>query len=228
MTIPGLMQESPLTILSIFERMRTIYADGQVISPERRLTYAELGERVLKLCTALRDMGVQPGDRVGSFAFNSTRHLELYYAVPLLGAVLHTINVRLFPEQIAYVTNHAEDKVIIVDERFAREIFAGRDPIGQRVNLGSPAEPDVREIIGVAGNDQQPTTDTEDLHQDTWWSRLAARGGRADRRRVAGERAPPVRHPPGAAGRAHHPGRLAPPVSVVATCGEVMARTRAP
>ena len=119
MTIPGLMQESPLTILSIFERMRTIYADGQVISPERTLTYAELGERVLKLCTVLKEMGVKPGDRVGSFAFNSTRHLELYYAVPLLGAVLHTINVRLFPEQIAYVTDHAEDKVVFFDAEVA-------------------------------------------------------------------------------------------------------------
>ena len=122
MTIPGLMQETPLTITSIFERMRTIYADGVVVSPERKLTYAELGERVLKLCTALKEMGVKPGDRVGTFAFNSARHLELYYAVPLLGAVLHTINVRLFPEQIAYVTNHAEDKVIFFDAEVAERL----------------------------------------------------------------------------------------------------------
>ena len=115
MTIPGLMQETPLTIHSIFDRLQTIYADGRVISPERRMTYGEFAERVLKLCTALKEMGVQPGDRVGTFAFNSARHFELYYAVPLLGAVLHTINVRLFPEQIVYVTNHARDKIVFFD-----------------------------------------------------------------------------------------------------------------
>ena len=122
MTIPGLMQPTQLTIKTIFERLRTVYADGQVISPERRLTYGEFAERVLKLCTALKELGVRPGDRVGSFAFNSARHLELYYAVPLLGAVLHTINVRLFPEQIVYVTNHAEDKVVFFDAEVAERL----------------------------------------------------------------------------------------------------------
>src|SRR5688500_17566274 len=113
------MQQTPLTITSIFERLRTIYSDGLVISPERRMTYGEFAERVLKLCNALREMGVRPGDRVGTFTFNSARHLELYYAVPLLGAVLHTINVRLFPEQIVYVTNHAEDKIVFFDSEAA-------------------------------------------------------------------------------------------------------------
>ncbi len=122
MTIPGLMQQTPLTIRSIFERLRTIYADGKVISPERTMTYGEFAERVLKLCTGLRGMGIRPGDRVGTFAFNSARHFELYYAVPLLGAVLHTINVRLFPEQIVYVTSHAEDKVVFFDTEVAARL----------------------------------------------------------------------------------------------------------
>lgn len=122
MTIPGLMQQTPLVIKTIFDRMRTIYGDGYVISPERRITYAELGERVLKLCSALKELGIQPGDRIGTFAFNSTRHLELYYAVPLMGAVLHTINVRLFPEQITYITNHAEDKLIFFDGDLAPQL----------------------------------------------------------------------------------------------------------
>lgn len=143
MTIPGLMQQTPLLIRTIFDRMRTIYGDGYVISPERRITYAELGERVLKLCSALKDLGVQPGDRIGTFAFNSTRHLELYYAVPLLGCVLHTINVRLFPEQIAYITNHAADKLIFFDGDVApqlAEVVPELHTVERYVRMGDGAE----------------------------------------------------------------------------------------
>jgi len=122
MTIPGLMQQTPLTIGSIFDRLRTINADGEIVSPERRQTYGEFSERVLKLCAALREMGVGPGDRVGSFGFNHARHLELYYAVPLIGAVLHTINVRLFPEQIVYITNHAQDRIVFFDGECAERL----------------------------------------------------------------------------------------------------------
>ncbi|HYI44129.1 MAG TPA: AMP-binding protein, partial [Actinomycetota bacterium] len=122
MTIPGLMQTTPLTIKPIFERLGTIYADGRIYSPERQMTYGEFSERVLKLCSALRKLGVEPGDRVGSFAFNTARHLELYFAVPLLGAVLHTINVRLFPEQISYITNHAADKIVFFDAECAGKL----------------------------------------------------------------------------------------------------------
>lgn len=150
MTIPGLMQQTPLVIKTIFDRMRTIYGDGYVISPERRITYAELGERVLKLCSALRDLGVQPGDRVGTFAFNSTRHLELYYAVPLLGAVLHTINVRLFPEQIVYITNHAADKLIFVD--------------GDLTPLLAEVAPELTSVEGYVRMGEGPTVGLERVH----------------------------------------------------------------
>jgi fatty-acyl-CoA synthase len=122
MTIPGLMQQTPLTIGSIFNRLGTINADGEIVSPERRMTYLEFSERVLKLCSALKALGVRPGDRVGSFGFNHSRHLELYYAVPMLGAVLHTINVRLFPEQIVYITNHAADKIVFFDGECAEKL----------------------------------------------------------------------------------------------------------
>jgi fatty-acyl-CoA synthase len=121
-TIPGLMQQTPLTLHSIFERMRTVYADGEIVSPERRTTYAEAGERILRLARALRDLGVRPGDRVATFATNSARHFELYWAVPLVGAVLHTVNVRLHPEQIAYICNHAEDRVLFCDGALAGQV----------------------------------------------------------------------------------------------------------
>ena len=69
-----------------------------------------------RLCRALTKLGIEQGDRVGSFCWNHQEHLELYMAVPCMGAVLHTINIRLFPEQVTYIANHAEDRVIFVDD----------------------------------------------------------------------------------------------------------------
>jgi fatty-acyl-CoA synthase len=143
------MQQTPLTIGSIFDRLRTINADGEIVSPERRQTYGEFSERVLKLCSALRDMGVRPGDRVGSFGFNHARHLELYYAVPLLGAVLHTINVRLFPEQLVYITNHAQDRMVFFDgecaERLA-EIAPQLDSVERYVQMSDGPDAGLRPL----------------------------------------------------------------------------------
>lgn len=114
--LPALMQRTPLTIGLIFERLRTIYADGRLHDPAGTTTYAAFADRVLRLARALTDeLGVQPGDRVASFATNTVRHLELYYAVPLVGAVLHTVNIRLFDEQIAWMIAHAGDEVVFVD-----------------------------------------------------------------------------------------------------------------
>lgn len=127
MTLPGLMQNTPLTLRTMFERMHDVYADGEVVSPEGRTTYGELSDGILRLAGVLRDLGVGPGDRVGSFAFNSTRHFMLYHAVPLLGAVLHTVNVRLYDDQIAYVIDHAKDSVVFTDAQTA-PILAGISP----------------------------------------------------------------------------------------------------
>lgn len=123
MTLPGLMQPTPLTLHTVFERMRTIFADGEVVDPEGTTTYGELADRVLRLCTVLvDDLGVRPGDRVATFAFNTTRHLELYWAVPLVGAVLHTINVRLHDDQVVFIANHAEDRVLFLDGALAEQV----------------------------------------------------------------------------------------------------------
>jgi fatty-acyl-CoA synthase len=120
--LQGLMQDDfPLTLNHIRSRMRscnlgaevvTLTADGSV----RRATHAALTDRIDRLARALGRLGVQPGDRVASFAWNNQRHLELYFAVPCTGAVLHTLNIRLFEEQLTYIVNHAEDKVIFVDD----------------------------------------------------------------------------------------------------------------
>jgi len=113
------MQDAPLSIRSVFDYGRRVFANSQVITFEgegcRKASFAEVGARAEKLAAALQKLGVRPGDRVGTFQWNNQEHLEAYFAVPCMGAVLHTLNIRLFPEQLAYVINHAEDDVILVD-----------------------------------------------------------------------------------------------------------------
>src|ERR1700747_2608891 len=89
-----------------------VYGNG------RRMVYRELAERVGRLASGLAGFGVGPGDTVGVMDWDSTRYLECYFAVPMMGAVLHTLNVRLSPEQILYTINHAEDDVILVNAEF--------------------------------------------------------------------------------------------------------------
>ena len=114
------MQDHPLVISDLFEHGRRVYADSEVVTFDgtgvRRATFAQVGERALKLAAALYRLGVRPEDRVGTFCWNSQEHLEAYLAVPSMGAVLHTLNIRLFPEQLAYVINHGADRVILVDD----------------------------------------------------------------------------------------------------------------
>jgi fatty-acyl-CoA synthase len=116
--IQGLMQDWPLTLQHFLERARRIHARKTVVTKTvtgiHRETYAEFGDRTERLAAALARLGVKPGDRVATMAWNCWRHLEIYFAAPCMGAVLHTVNFRLFPEQIAYIFNHAEDKVVFV------------------------------------------------------------------------------------------------------------------
>ncbi len=116
----GLMVDYPLTIDRILEHANRIYPHKQIATklPDgtlHRYTYADLYRRVKQLANVLGSLGVKPGDRVGTFAWNTYQHLELYYAIPCSGAVCHPLNIRLFPEQLAYIINHAEDRVIFVD-----------------------------------------------------------------------------------------------------------------
>ena len=119
----GLMQEDQLILTRLLERATTYQPDHEILTLTpggiHRQTYRELGERVARLAGALRDLGVQRGDRVASFAWNSWRHLELYFAVPCLGAVLHTLNIRLHPDQVAWIANHAEDRLVFFDDSLA-------------------------------------------------------------------------------------------------------------
>ncbi|MGI8749439.1 MAG: AMP-binding protein, partial [Thermoleophilaceae bacterium] len=125
MTLYGAMQDFPLTTGHILDRMRRIYGDSEVVTlrswsgarpgETTRASYAEVVERSERLSAGLASLGVKAGDRVATFAWNSQEHLEAYTAVPAMGAVLHTLNIRLFAEQLVYIANHAEDQVVIVD-----------------------------------------------------------------------------------------------------------------
>jgi fatty-acyl-CoA synthase len=118
--LEGLMQNDfQLTVGAMRRRLRSCYPHQEVVTLEDdgpvRATYAEVSERVDRLGRVLERLGVQRGDRVATFGWNTQRHFELYLAVPSYGAVLHTLNIRLFPEQIVYIVNHARDGVIFVD-----------------------------------------------------------------------------------------------------------------
>ena len=114
----GLMQDYPLTVDSIFRRAETLYADRELVSAGPlpvRTTYGLWAERTRRLGGVLDTLGISADGRVATFAWNSTRHLELYFAAPCTGRVLHALNIRLFPEQLTYIANHAGDEVVFVD-----------------------------------------------------------------------------------------------------------------
>ena len=137
------MQDGPLLVSGILRRGQSVYGDSRVITAQpggyREATFTQVAARAEQLAKALRRLGVGDDDRVGTFAWNDQEHLEAYLAVPSMGAVLHTLNIRLFPEQLAYVVNHAEDKVVIVDGSIA--------PLFARVR----AECNTVELVVVAG-----------------------------------------------------------------------------
>jgi fatty-acyl-CoA synthase len=113
------MQDFPLTVAAIMRYGTTAFESGEVVTATdeglRRRSYAEVGRRVARLANALRGLGVDGDQRVATFMWNNAEHLEAYLAVPAMGAVLHTLNIRLFPDQLIYIANHAEDEIVLVD-----------------------------------------------------------------------------------------------------------------
>ncbi|NNN00994.1 MAG: long-chain fatty acid--CoA ligase [Acidimicrobiaceae bacterium] len=140
------MQDAPLLIRDIIRHGESIYADKKIftVTPQGvdEATFFEVSKRSERLAAALRRLGVGPGDRVATFMWNNQAHMEAYLAVPSMGAVLHTLNIRLFAEQLAFIINHAEDQVIIVDSTLIPLLAKVRDQI-----------PSVRHII-VHGPDE--------------------------------------------------------------------------
>jgi len=119
--LEGLVQNDfPLTLQHILGRMRSVYGESEVVTltddGPQRAAYSDVAKRVDKLAHALAGLGIGDSDRVATFAWNTQRHLEIYLAAPCMGAVLHTLNIRLFADQLTYIANHAEDKIIFVDD----------------------------------------------------------------------------------------------------------------
>ena len=119
----GLMQDWPLTVDKIIDHARNWHGHREVVTrsvegPIVRTTYAEIHARAKRVSSVLKDWDVQVGDRIATLAWNSGRHIEAWYGIMGIGAVCHTLNPRLFPEQLAYIINHAGDKIIFVDLTF--------------------------------------------------------------------------------------------------------------
>ncbi len=115
----GLMQDFPLTLPHYFDRAEQLFPAKEIVTAtgtgRERTTYGAWAARTRALGGVLDDLGISDDGRVATFAWNTARHLELYFAAPCTGRVLHTLNIRLFPEQVTYIVNHAEDEVIFVD-----------------------------------------------------------------------------------------------------------------
>ncbi len=153
----GLMMNRPLSIIDILTYAAEAHADAGIVSARtegdiHRQSYVETLARVGQLAHALRALGIGEGDRVATLAWNGYRHFELYYAVSGIGAVCHTINPRLSAEQMIYIVNHAEDRVIFVDTTFIPILAGLRDHL----------PPDLR-IVVMTDHDHMPDTPLEVL-----------------------------------------------------------------
>jgi fatty-acyl-CoA synthase len=147
------MQDYPLTVSSILRYATTVHGDRIVTTATgdgyRNATYAEVGRDAARLANALRGLGVTGDQRVGTFMWNNQEHLVAYLAIPSMGAVLHTLNIRLFPEQLEFIANEAEDQVILVDGSLAAQLGAVL-----------PSMTTVHTVIAVGDGDLGPLTDS--------------------------------------------------------------------
>src|SRR6185437_7265260 len=117
----GLMMEYQLTLPTILRRAETLFGKKEIVTrlPDKsihRYTYHDFAVRTRKLAAALQQLGIRRGDRVATFSWNHYQHLEAYFAVPCIGAVVHPLNIRFSPDELSYIVNHAQDKIIIVDQ----------------------------------------------------------------------------------------------------------------
>ncbi len=116
-----MMDDFQLSLTVLVERAERLNAGGPVVSRRhdgsvRRTTLGECAQRARRLATGLADLGIADGDRVATLLWNQTEHLELYFAVPLMGAVIHTLNPRLSADDLSYIAADAEDRIVVVDE----------------------------------------------------------------------------------------------------------------
>ena len=154
----GQMMNMPLTITSVMEHARLYYANQEIVSAvdtesSHKTTYGDSFERAGQLANALRSLGCQSGERIATLAWNDYRHFEIYYAVSCSGLILHTINPRLFQEQITYIINHAEDKWIFLDPDFV--------PLLEKLHSDIPK---VKGFVILAAAKEMPDTTLKNVH----------------------------------------------------------------
>lgn len=158
----GSMMQRPLLISSLIEHAARNFADTEIVSRTiesgagfelHRYSYADAAKRAKRLANALTRLGIQGGQRVGTLAWNGYRHFELYYAVSGMGAVMHTINPRLFPEQIVYIGNHAEDQCLFFDLTFA--------PLVEKIAAQMPT---IRHYVAMTDRQHMPAVNLPNLH----------------------------------------------------------------
>ncbi|MGA7262947.1 MAG: long-chain-fatty-acid--CoA ligase [Stellaceae bacterium] len=152
LAMQGLMSERPLLISAIIKHAALYHRDTEIVTrtvegPLHRYTYGEAERRSKRLARVLLKLGVKPGDRVGTLAWNTFRHFELYYAISGIGAICHTINPRLFDEQIVYIVNHAADRLLFIDTSFV--------PLVERL---APHLPTECRIVWMAEEGAEPAT----------------------------------------------------------------------
>lgn len=152
------MMQTPLLLSSFVKRAEQFFPDKLIISRTsddhiHHITYREFAKRTRKLADALTKLGMKHGTKVGSFAWNHHRHLEAYFGVPSTGAVLHMINIRLSPEHIAYVINHAEDEILLVDE----DLFPHLENLAPHLKT-------VKHYVIMGDNKELPETSLENVH----------------------------------------------------------------
>ena len=148
----GLMMEMPLSIPALLRRAESIFPHKAIVSRQvdrtvARSTYGACVDGARRLAAAMRTLGVRPGDRVATFCWNHEAHLHAYYGIPASGAILHTLNIRLHPDELAYIVNHADDAVVIVD----KVLWAQFEPVHQRIG-------DRRIVVVSADEDIPPGT----------------------------------------------------------------------
>ncbi len=154
----GLMQDQPLLIPSLLEHAATFHPDSEIVSKTveghiHRTNYREVSTRSKMVANALKTIGVEFQDRVGTLAWNTHRHLELYYGVSGSGAILHTVNPRLYAEQLTYIINHAEDKVLFFDITFT-----------DLVKELAPTLTTVQAFVAMTDREHMPDLDLPNLH----------------------------------------------------------------
>ncbi|WP_163933065.1 long-chain fatty acid--CoA ligase [Paraferrimonas sp. SM1919] len=153
----GLMMDFPLTITSVMDYAKKVYPNVEIVSvtsdnPRHRYTYKDAFKRVNQLSNALAALGLQQGDRVATLAWNDYRHFELYYSVSCSGYVCHTINPRLFSEQIEFIVNHAEDQYLFTDPMFVPVIEGLIEKL-----------PTLKGVIVLTSEEHMPSSDKLDL-----------------------------------------------------------------